>query len=124
MFDKPVFIVVVCVCSSLSPLQCRVPMQKVSVPEGKENLQKTDLVRKQHCSYSSVPFYHISLYLLLTSYLYQSLEYYGPISIGTPPQDILVLFDTGSSVFSVLNASCTSPECREWHSQVQKGSST
>ncbi|XP_041794513.1 gastricsin-like [Chelmon rostratus] len=55
---------------------------------------------------------------------YADTTYYGPISIGTPPQSFQVLFDTGSSNLWVDSVYCNTQACNTHKKFNPKSSST
>ncbi|XP_011745175.2 cathepsin E [Macaca nemestrina] len=54
---------------------------------------------------------------------YLDMEYFGTISVGSPPQNFTVIFDTGSSNLWVPSVYCTSPACKT-HTRFQPSQSS
>lgn len=54
----------------------------------------------------------------------QASEYYGQVSVGTPPQSFLVVFDTGSGNLLLPSKECTSDACASHKRFDATGSST
>jgi len=42
-----------------------------------------------------------------------ALQYFGRVSVGTPPQPFVVIFDSGSGSLLIPSSACTSPACQE-----------
>ncbi|XP_066176497.1 pepsin A-like isoform X1 [Sylvia atricapilla] len=104
-------------------LQARVPLRKMK--SLRQRLQEQGLLEsfleKHPYNLAAKYFPGIAVEALEN---YMDDEYFGTISIGTPPQEFTVVFDTGSSNLWVPSVFCSSPACRNHHRFNPAASST
>ncbi|XP_047927138.1 pepsin B-like [Anser cygnoides] len=94
----------------------REAMREAGVLEDYLKEMKHDPARRYHVKHNYVVYERIASHL--------DSSYFGKISIGTPPQNFLVLFDTGSSNLWVPSTLCQTPACRNHAKFNPRASST
>ncbi|KAM6951027.1 pepsin A-like [Aplochiton taeniatus] len=138
-------------CSLVTLSECLVKVPLVKSKSARERLEEKGLWEEYRMKYSYDPFSkfdqsggetsltnHANMYLFnhsskstnnksFWSFYFcclNQMEYYGMVSIGTPPQSFRVIFDTGSSTLWVPSVNCASPACQNHRKFNSHASST
>nr|ADK47877.1 cathepsin D [Triatoma infestans] len=117
------FVLLVVAAVGIIPSQCHhhVPLYKMyKTPRPVEELQKELKVYKDGLKMYSM-LKKSGREVLRNSF---NTQYYGNITLGTPPQEFTVIFDTGSSNLWIPSAVCSSVACRVHNTYDHDRSST
>ncbi|XP_053560679.1 gastricsin-like [Bombina bombina] len=107
------FLILAFVCLQLSEALIRVPLTKTK--SIRQNMREAGVLDKYLQTHKIDLSDRYRGYAVASESMYFDTYYYGPISIGTPPQNFLVLFDTGSSNLWVPSTYCQSTACTNHH---------
>ncbi|XP_018432316.1 PREDICTED: gastricsin-like [Nanorana parkeri] len=102
------------ICLSVSEGQVRVPLKRMkSIRENMKEKGVLEEFMKTHIKEPAIKYNLNSQSNFGVAYepMYLDTYYFGEISIGTPAQNFLVAFDTGSANLWVASTYCQSPAC-------------